>query len=116
MARKTHSSNVGKGAITIYALLAALTGVALFELGAAPLGYAPLTSLLAAKPAQEPLSDQRYGKMWIRADGRHCRAFSLDNETQAIIPSGTVACNTDSGTSYDQRSRTEIIRDAFRGQ
>ena len=115
MAKTTRSNNVGKGALTIYALLATLTGGALFELGSGPFGYASLTSLLAAQPADQQAAN-RYGKMRIRADRRLCREYSLDNETQKIVPSGTVLCNPDDAFHFDQRSRTEIIRDAFRGQ
>lgn len=114
---RIRSSKVGIGALAIAALFIMLVACVLFELGASPLGYGSLTSLLGSPPAEDQAAGQRYGKMRIRADRRHCREYSLDNESQKIRLSGTVVCNPeDDYAHFDQRSRAEIIRDAFRGQ
>lgn len=116
MARAQHSK-IGVTALIAYTGLTVATAVALFELGSTPLGYSSLSSRFVAAPVEDKAAAQRYGKMWVRSDhaGR-CREYSLDNKTQQIVPSGTVVCDQEQFDRYNQRSRTEIIRDAFRGQ
>jgi hypothetical protein len=114
---KTLRNKIGIGALIVYALLTALTTVVLFELGSKPLGYASLASLLPSRSAEDEAAKQRYGKMWIRADHLgHCREYALDNKTQRIVLSGMVVCNPEQYARFNQRSRAELIRDAFRGQ
>lgn len=114
---KAMQTRTGLGALAIYAAIVVVAAFVFYEIGSGSFGYSSLTGALASASDERPAAAQRYGKILMRADiYGHCREFSIDNQTQQMVPTGTVVCDREQKERFHPRSRTEIIREAFSGQ
>jgi hypothetical protein len=114
---KVRHTKLGVGAVAAYAAIVVITACVLYELGSGHLGYSSLTSKLFSPPIEQSDSARRYGKMLVKSDQYgNCRSYSLDNDTQQLVPGGTVVCDREQNARFKQRSRTDIFRQAFGGQ
>lgn len=114
---KVHHTKLGVGALFAYAAIVVITAFLLYELGAGQLGYSSLASSLFSTPPAPPEAARRYGKMLVKSDlYGNCRSYSLDNDTQQLVPAGTVVCDREQNARFGKRSKADMFREAFGGQ
>jgi hypothetical protein len=115
MTRLRHAKT-GIGALIVYAALLVVTAFVLYELGSEPLGYSSLASRFLPPSEEQTAEARRFGKMRVRADQfGHCREYSVDNRTQELVQSGTVVCDREQYARTRQRTKADVIREAFGG-
>lgn len=113
---RLHHANRGVGALSAYVVALVVVSLGLYELGARPFGYTPLSARLLGPDGPPPAEVRRFGKMLVKTDEyNQCREYSVDNRTQQLVEKGVVPCDPEREAKMKDAGRTKMdsFRDSF---